>query len=81
MAERDQRLRSRIAAVARADQERGLIRPDLDVESLAVTVVGMIRGVATEFLVDGDIDIDGARRTCVALVESLAPAGATTAKE
>ena len=81
MADRDQRLRTRIAAVARSDQERGLIRPELDPDALAVTVVGMIRGIATQLFVDGSVDIDSARHMSVALVESLAPAAETIATE
>ncbi len=79
MAEHDRRLRSHIARLARSDQEQGLIRADLDAEALALALVGMIRGIAAQFFVDGTVDIDDARRSCGALMRSLAPdSGATT---
>ena len=75
MAERDERLRAHTAEIVASDQQRGLIRSDIDPGSLALTIVGMIRGISTQLFVDGDVDIDGARSVSDALLQSLGPHG------
>ncbi|WP_051062160.1 TetR/AcrR family transcriptional regulator [Ilumatobacter nonamiensis] len=69
--EDDERFRTSITAVIRAEQEAGAIRHDVDADVFAVTFVALLRGIAGQFAVSpAAVDLTAARSTCAQIVHS-----------
>ena len=68
MLEADRRSRGGWAEHIRVGQQDGSIRTDLDPESTAALIAGMIRGVAGMMLTDGGVDSTELRRSCATWV-------------
>lgn len=61
MAALNRRVRDRAAELVRSAQNAGLARPDVDAGGLAVWLVGALRGIAHQYLVDpASVDLDAA---------------------
>jgi AcrR family transcriptional regulator len=71
----DARFRDGVAAVVRAGQKNGTVSGDVSPLGFAVALVGMLRGVAAQFLVDpGGVDVAATRAACEHFVRAtLAP--------
>jgi AcrR family transcriptional regulator len=74
----DTRFRRTVEALVRVGQEDGTIATDSDPAAFAVVFVGLVRGIAAQFLVaPDDVDIKSARAECARFIRaSLAPARA-----
>jgi AcrR family transcriptional regulator len=72
----DRRFRGGIERVIRAGQAKGTVNADVDPAAFAAMVVGMLRGVASQCLMDADaVDLDTVRATTRALITAtLTPA-------
>ena len=72
----DARFRADVTTLVRAGQDARTIAAEVDPVGFAVTFVGLLRGIAAEFLVDPDgVDLDAARAACERVVRAaLAPA-------
>jgi AcrR family transcriptional regulator len=61
----DARFRRGVEALVRAGQAHRTIRAEADAVGVAVALVGLLRGIAAQFLIDPDgVDLDAARATC-----------------
>lgn len=70
-AEFDAYFRSRVEDLVGQGQLGAAIRPDLDPSGVAITVVGMLRGIATQYLIDPDgVDLDAAGTACEQFIRS-----------
>lgn len=71
----DARFRADVTTLVRAGQDARTIAAEVDPLGFAVTFVGLLRGIAAEFLVDPDgVDLDAARAACERFVRAaLAP--------
>jgi AcrR family transcriptional regulator len=71
----DARFRADVTTLVRAGQDARTIAAEVDPLGFAVTFVGLLRGIAAEFLIDPDgVDLDAARAACERFVRAaLAP--------
>jgi AcrR family transcriptional regulator len=71
----DARFRADVTTLVRAGQDARTIAAEVDPLGFAVTFVGLLRGIAAEFLVDPDgVDLDAASVACERFVRAaLAP--------
>jgi AcrR family transcriptional regulator len=71
----DARFRGGIEALVRAGQAHQVIRADAEPVGVAVALVGLLRGIAAQFLVDPQgVDVGAARAACEQFVRyTLAP--------
>jgi AcrR family transcriptional regulator len=76
----DARFRGRVEALVRAGQAHQVIRADAEPVGVAVALVGLLRGIAAQFLVDPQgVDVGAARAACEQFVRyTLAPRRAAT---
>lgn len=74
----DARFRITVETLVRAGQATGTIASEVDPAGFAVMFVGLVRGIAAQFLVaPDDVDINAARAECARFLRSaLAPAWA-----
>jgi AcrR family transcriptional regulator len=72
----DARFRRRVEGLVRAGQAHRTIRAEADPVGVAVALVGLLRGVAAQFLIDPQgVDLDAARTACEQFVQdTLGPA-------
>ena len=75
----DARFRADVTTLVRAGQDARTIAAEVDPLGFAVTFVGLLRGIAAEFLVDPDgVDLDAASAACERFVRAaLAPTDAS----
>jgi AcrR family transcriptional regulator len=75
----DARFRRGIEELVRAGQQSRTIRSDVDPVGVAIALVGQLRGIGAQFLVDPDgVDLDAARTACAQFVHNAltpSPAG------
>jgi AcrR family transcriptional regulator len=61
----DATFRTGIQSIVRAGQRSATIRSDVDPEGVATVLVGMLRGIGSQFLVNPDgVDLDAAHMAC-----------------
>jgi AcrR family transcriptional regulator len=79
----DARFRRRIEELVRAGQYSQTIRSGVDPVGVAIALVGQLRGIGAQFLVDpGGVDLDAARTACAQFVRhTLAPAPVVPPKQ
>lgn len=75
----DKRFRAGIERVIQRGQEAGTIRAEADPHAFATVLVGLLRGVGSQCLMDAEaVDLDAVRATTRNLIESsLAPTNGT----
>ncbi len=67
----DRRFRAGMERVIRRGQEAGTIRPDIDAAAFSALLVGLLRGVASQCLMDADaVDLATVRSTTRAVIVS-----------
>ena len=71
----DATFRTGLQAIVRAGQRSETIRCDVDAEGVATALVGMMRGIGSQFLVNpGAVDLDTAQEVCKRFIwHTLAP--------
>jgi AcrR family transcriptional regulator len=71
----DAQFRFGVESLVRAGQQKKTITAQCDPASVAVVLVGMLRGVSAQFLIDPDgVDMAAARNTCAQFIRhTLAP--------
>jgi AcrR family transcriptional regulator len=71
----DATFRTGLQTIVRAGQRSQTISSDLDPEGVATALVGMMRGIGTQFLVSpGTVDLDTAQQVCKQFIwHTLAP--------
>jgi AcrR family transcriptional regulator len=76
----DARFRGSVEALLRAGQAHQTIRAEADPVGVAVALVGLLRGIAAQFLIDPQgVDLDAARAACEQFVRhTLDPTRAAT---
>ncbi len=62
-----ERVKGRLAAVVSRGQAEGDIRAEIDPESAALMIGGMLLGLSVQWLVDPDTDLDAIRRTSLGM--------------
>lgn len=67
VADRFERLRAGMAEQVRENQRAGLVRDDVDPERVAALVIAASDGLQTQWLLDGEVELDGS----LALLEQL----------
>jgi AcrR family transcriptional regulator len=68
----DARFRSSVEELVRAGQHSRTISSEVDPVGVAIALVGQLRGVSAQFLVDPDgVDLDAARTACVQFVRHM----------
>jgi AcrR family transcriptional regulator len=79
----DAGFRQGIEELVRAGQHSQTIRSEVDPVGVAIALVGQLRGIGAQFLVDPDgVDLDAARTACAQFVRyTLAPTPAGPPKE
>jgi AcrR family transcriptional regulator len=79
----DAGFRRSIEELVRAGQRSQTIRSEVDPVGVAIALVGLLRGIGAQFLVDLDgVDLDAARTACAQFVRhTLAPTPAGPLKE
>jgi AcrR family transcriptional regulator len=60
----DATFRTGIQTIVRAGQRSQAIRSDVDPEGAATALVGMLRGIGSQFLVNPAVDLDTAQEVC-----------------
>jgi AcrR family transcriptional regulator len=78
----DAKFRAGLESVLRAGQQNDTITSEVDAPSVAATLVGMLRGIGAQFLVDPEgIDLAAARESCEQFVrKTLTPAAGSRRK-
>jgi hypothetical protein len=70
----DATFRTGLQTIVRAGQRSQTISSDVDPEGVATALVGMMRGIGTQFLVNPDTDLDTAQEVCKQFIwHTLAP--------
>jgi AcrR family transcriptional regulator len=71
----DARFRSGVEALVRSGQDNGTIRSAIDPAGVALVLVGLLRGIAAQYLISPEsVALDGARAVCEQFVrQTLTP--------